>query len=268
MATPVARREDCYPLSMTRLAAEFRRLYAPAPGGDTSDMALVGLGGEVRALVMELMAPPAWDNLRPVWQGVQVELGLPAPAIAVSGVDALQLWFSLADAVTAQEGHAFLHALRRRFLPDVPIRRLRLWPSAASGHVRPVPECQAASGDWSAFVAPDLAPVFGDTPWLDIPPGDEGQAALLAGLESIPRAVFDAAVAGLGDQGSGAADPMAADRADSGAPAPAVSPALQTNPTDDPLIFLQQVMGDERVPLGLRVEAAKALLAHRAAGGR
>lgn len=253
---------------MTRLAPEFLRLYAPLPGGDTSDLALVGPGGEVRALVMELTAPPSWDSLRPVWQGAQAELGFPAPAIAVSGVDGLQLWFSLANAVTAQEGHAFLHALRQRFLPDVPIRRLRLWPSAASEHVRLVPERQAPSGDWSAFVAPDLAPVFGDTPWLDIPPSDEGQAALLSGLESIPRAAFDAAAALLGNGASVASDPVAADRPDSEAPAPEAAATLRMGSTDDPLLFLQHVMSDERVPLALRVDAAKALLAHRARGGR
>jgi hypothetical protein len=253
---------------MTRLAPEFHRLYAAIPGGDTSDMSLVGPGGEVRALVMEVTAPPSWDNLRPVWQGVQVDLGFPAPAIAVSGVDGLQLWFSLANAVTAQEANALLHALRRRFMPEVPTRRLRLWPGGASEQLRPVPEKQAPSGDWSAFVAPDLAPVFGDTPWLDIPPSDEGQAALLAGLESIPRAVFDAALALLSDEASVAADPMVADRPDSEASAPALLPTPRMSPTDDPLLFLRQVMSDERVPLALRVDAAKALLAHRAGGGR
>jgi len=253
---------------MTRLAPEIHRLYAPLPGGDTSDTALVGPGGEVRALVMELTAPPSWDGLRSVWQGVQAELGFPAPAIAVSGVDGLQLWFSLANAVTAQEGHAFLHALRRRFLPDLPVRRLRLWPSAASEHVRPVPQRQVPSDDWSAFVAPDLAPVFGDTPWLDIPPSDDGQAALLAALESIPRAVFDAAAAVLGDEASLTSDPIAADRPDGEAPVPEAAPTPRMRPTDDPLLFLQQVMSDERVPLAVRVDAAKALLAHRAGGGR
>ncbi len=255
---------------MTRLALEFHRLYAALPGDDTSDMALVGPGGEVRALVIELIAPPAWDSLRPVWQGVQVELGFPAPAIAVSGIDGIQLWFSLANSVPALEGHAFLHALRRRFLPDVPMRRLRLWPSAASAHVRPVPERQAPSGDWSAFVAPDLAPVFGDTPWLDIPPGDDGQAALLAALDPIPQAVFDAAAALLGNEPSSTSDLIAADRPDSEVPAsaPAAAPTLRMSPTDDPRLFLQQVMSDERVPLALRVDAAKALLAHRAGGGR
>lgn len=250
---------------MPHLAPEFHRLYAPAAGGDTSDAALVGPGGEVRALVMELLAPPAWDSLGQVWRGVQVELGFPAPAIAVSGVDGLQLWFSLADAVAVQEGHAFLHALRRRFLPDVPVRRLRLFPSAASDHARPVPERRAASGEWSAFVAPDLAPVFGDTPWLDIPPSEDGQAALLAGLASIPRAVFDAAVALLGNEGlvpatAAAGEPPQGEAAATAAPL--------GGPTDDPVRFLQQVMSDEHAPLALRIEAAKALLAHRGGADR
>ncbi|MBS0426117.1 MAG: hypothetical protein JSR41_02385 [Proteobacteria bacterium] len=252
---------------MTRLALEFHRLYAPAAGGEPAGAPLIGPAGEVRALVLELTAPPAWDSLGLVWRGAQAELGFPAPAIAVSGVDGLQLWFSLADAVTVREAHAFLHALRRRFLPDMPVERLRLFPGAVSGHARPVPACQAASGDWSAFVAPDLAPVFGDTPWLDIPPNEDGQAALLAGLTSIPRALYDAAAAQLGDEGFMSVT-VAADSPQSEAAAPAGAAALRMAPTDDPLVFLQQVMKDEHVPLALRIEAAKALLAHRGGSDR
>ena len=37
---------------------------------------------------------------------------------------------------------------------------------------------------WSAFVAPDLAHIFNDTPWLDLPPNLEGQAELLARLKA------------------------------------------------------------------------------------
>ena len=82
-----------------------------------------------------------------------------------------------------------------------------------------VPQLQAETGRWSAFVAPDLAAVFGDEPVLDIPPGDEAQAELLASgllgmaqiaarrwLREEPRMAREAAVdliAGLGWRGIG-----------------------------------------------------------------
>ena len=51
---------------------------------------------------------------------------------------------------------------------------------------------------WSAFVAPDLAPIFNDTPWLDLPPNLEGQAELLARLVSISPDEWEVAQAQLG----------------------------------------------------------------------
>jgi hypothetical protein len=36
-------------------------------------------------MVLELARPAEWPPLARVWQAVQAELGLPAPAIAVSG---------------------------------------------------------------------------------------------------------------------------------------------------------------------------------------
>ena len=91
---------------MQRLDVELDRLYA-APAG------------LVRALVLEVLQPTGWDALSEVWQGVQMELELPAPAIAVSGSDGLQLWFSLETALPAAAAHDFLEALRLRFLPHL-----------------------------------------------------------------------------------------------------------------------------------------------------
>jgi hypothetical protein len=126
-------------------------------------------------------------------------------------------------------------------------------------HARLVPARQEQSGNWSAFVAPDLAPVFADTPWLDIPPNEEGQAALLSGLEVTKQTVFEAALEKLGpstrQSHSTAAvasvdEPLAHER-----PAAAAAGA-------DPKRFLLQIMNDDTVALALRIEAAKALLQH------
>lgn len=188
---------------MNRLQAELCRLYVPQPHA-AADAAwppsLIGPGGEVRALVLELKRPPSWEALAAVWQGVQADLGLPAPAIAVSGTDALQLWFSLAQPVGVDRAHAFLDRLRLRYLPEVEPRRVRLLPDAADSSAPPglrhaalVPAPQAGSGQWSAFLAPDLAPVFADTPWLDTAPNEEGQASLLRSLSPWQPQDFDAA---------------------------------------------------------------------------
>ena len=74
------------------------RLYA-VQGADTESLVLAGEHGRVRALVLELSGQGGCSAIGRVWQGVQAELQLPAPALAVNGVDALQLWFSLAEPV-------------------------------------------------------------------------------------------------------------------------------------------------------------------------
>ncbi len=235
---------------MTRLQPELDRLYLPA----RSAPSLVDAQDHVRAMVLEVVQPVGWDALCEVWQGVQIELELPAPAIAVSGRDGLQLWFSLEVALPAGAAHDFLEALRARFLPHVAPARVRLWPTSASPaqHAALVPAPQAG-GNWSAFVAPDLAPLFSDTPWLDIEPGDEGQATLLRGLQATKPAAFDAARAAMRASAPHAPAPVPARAAD----APA-APA-----EDDPRRFLLRVMNDERVDMALRIEAAKALLGAR-----
>lgn len=192
-------------------------------------------------MVLELVRPPAWELLSGVWHGVQAELGLPAPAIAVSGTEGLQLWFSLADPLVPAQAREFLQALSKRFMPGVEAGRVR-----ALTQPPPVPAEQGGSGNWSAFVAPDLAPVFGDAPWLDIPPSEDGQAALLGAIGVARRHEVDAALAVLGVGQGQVSEP-------DGRPDAAPEQA-------DPVRFLQQVMQDASVPMALRIEAAKALL--------
>lgn len=222
---------------MNRLQSELQRLYL-LPAAEGNDAA-----GPVRGLVMALSQPADWELLGRVWRGVQADLELPAPGIAVSGSDALQLWFSLQAPVSAARGADFLARLAGRYLGDVAPARLQLLPSAgaATHHAPRVPAQQPGTDNWSAFVSADLAPVFGDTPWLDIPPSAEGQADLLARLQPIEPAAFEAALQSL--------QPAMA------APTPAASMA-----DVDPRRFLQQVLNDANAPLALRVEAAKTLL--------
>lgn len=266
---------------MNALQAELRRLYLLAPAAaDDQPPSLVDAQGRVRALVFALSGPPDWLLLSRVWQGVQSTLGLPAPAIAVSGTDALQLWFSLAEPVPSARAQAWLERLRERFLPEVDTRRVRLWPAAeGSAHAALVPAPQAEPERWSAFVSPDLAPVFADSPWLDIPPGDEGQAGLLRGLTCMASPDFDEAMLQLDDVGTAAAAGMpaagavaSASLSASASASASASSSAEASDTVAPTAqacasqarsFLLRVMHDESVALESRLHAARLLLGDR-----
>lgn len=218
---------------MARLQTEFERLYGtPAGEGDAP----------VRALVLELARPAEWPPMARLWQGVQADLGWPAPAIAVNGVDGYQLWFSLAQALPASDARALLDHLRQRYLADLPPDRLRL----PSGPAVQVPRLVAPDA-WSAFVSSDLAAVFADTPWLDLPPGEDAQADLLGRLACTPAA----------DVARVRVVPPAPPSVSTPPPETAGTPA-----TDDTQArqFLLGVVHDTSVGLALRIEAAKALL--------
>ena len=252
---------------MTRLEREVHRLYLP----DAAAPGLVDAAGQVKAGVLGLARPADWPMLAPAWQGVQAELALPAPAIVVAGEGGYQLWFSFDVALPAARVMVFLEALRRHYLGEVDPRRVTLWPApdvAVPGQARHAPAVPAvlANGEhWSAFVAPDLAPVFGDEPWLDLPPNLDGQASLLARLASIPSADLQQALDRLAPAATEVAPPQAGAAADT-----PVLPETDRGPRRDldPAAFLREVMNDPAVPLALRVDAAKALLPQGSGGHR
>jgi hypothetical protein len=249
---------------MNRLQQELQRLYGPQAdarlGLDLDARGLVDVQGRVRAMVLELARPADWASLSAVWGGVQVDLTLPAPAIAVNGRDGYQLWFSLLEPVPVLQAAAFLDALRRRYLGDIAPVRVAMLPAVATAsggpprHARPVPALQADSGLWSAFVASDLAPMFADEPWLDMPPNPDGQAQSLAPLKSIPPAEFELALQQLKPTTGSAKSGLASN---------AVAP---TAASLDPKRFLLDVMNNDSLDLALRIEAAKALLPYFHAG--
>jgi hypothetical protein len=231
---------------MNRLPLELDRLYglAPLPADGESAPARPG-----RALVLELALPGHWEQLAAAWKGVQSELALPAPAIAVSGSDGLQLWFALAAPVSPEAGARFLDDVRARYLPEIDPRRVRLFTDVTA--LPATPPAEVRPEQWCAFVAPDLAALFAETPWLDIPPSDDGQAALLHALETVSPTAFSAASRQLRT-----IEHAPHDIAIAAPPAPRPGEA-------DPERFLERVMDDETAPLALRVDAAKALLRHR-----
>ena len=243
---------------MSRLEEERRRLFGLDRGCDDATEAAPDT---TRVLVLELARPATWPPLAAVWQGVQAELAWPAPAIAVNGVDGLQLWFSLAEPVPLAEAQQALAALHARYLAGLPQHQLAVWPPTpplGRPQTLAVPAPQVASGGWSAFVAADLAALFEDTPWLDLPPGAEAQASLLMAGRSVTPAQWRAGLATLAGPAAppAPANPQQTAAASFSAPAagPSASAALARN-------FLLQVMQDEAVPLAQRIEAARALLA-------
>jgi hypothetical protein len=257
---------------MNRLPSELHRLYSAQtstdPGTVPEECRLIDSAGQVRAMVLSLARPADWQALAKVWQGVQVDLDLPAPAIAVSGTDAYQLWFSLAQPLPAAQALVFLESLRLRYLGDIKPQRVGLMPSLDGAslpqwlHASTVPALQA-SGYWSAFVAPELAPVFADEPWLETAPNPEGQSSLLARLSSIPLADFELALQGLSTaQASAPGAPASMPAAPDAVASPMGQRKAAAGPWLDPKSFLLEVMNNDAVELRLRIEAAKALLPH------
>ncbi len=253
---------------MNRLLAQWQRLFlttdaAVQPG---TAPALQDAAGRTRALLIELSRPADWPALAALWHGVQQDLGLPPPAIAVSGTDGFQLWFALAAPLEPAQGLALLQAICARYLPDAAPQRLHLQAGAQvlAGAAVPLPlppKLRAAPDQWSAFVSQDLAPVFADSPWLDIEPGVEGQADVLAALECISPEALQQALAALAPAPRGTATPAATVApADVAAGRPTARPAHAQAALD----FLLQVMQDGSAPLPQRIEAAKALLQHGA----
>lgn len=262
---------------MNRLQTELQRLYLPIsptpilrgpdPHGSQVASELADAERRVRALVVELRRPIGWQVIAALWQGVQAELELPAPAIAVNGVDGYQVWFSLQQPIAVAQGMAFLEALRQRYLSEIASSQITLTPSldaATSGplrNVRLVPAVHAETGHWSAFLAPDLAGLFADEPWLDLPPSPDAQADLLLRLQSIKPADFLYALERLRPvtvPTSG--DPIVAGDRQAEAASTLRQQAEQAVQSMDPRSFLLAVMRDPGVLLSQRIEAAKALL--------
>ena len=186
----------------------------------------------------------AWSDVAGIWQGVQALWGWPAPAIAVDGVGAYQLWFALAHPVPSEQARACAAQALQRWCPQLPLEGMGVYPGDAPPAL---PGREAAPDQWSAFVAPDLAALFMDSPWLDGPPSPEAQADLLLRFEPTPAAAWEAA-----------AVPMPP--AVPGAVGEAV-PAMAQNTYTDPRGFLIDVMNNPAVDWRSRIEAAKILLA-------
>ena len=144
-----------------------------------------------------------------------------------------------------------MESLRQRFLSNIVTERISMLPTETR-HAQLVPALQQSTGLWSAFVAPDLAAIFADSPGLDVSPRVEAQARVLAPLESIKASVFEA----IFDQIISDVERISATNQSS----TSVVPASTKHCDSDAKRFLTEVMNDQSVDMHLRIEAAKAIL--------
>jgi len=242
----------------TAISSQWARLL-----GDGGGAAAVATGPRVVAWHVRA-ADSEWVSR--VWLGAQNEAGLPAPAIAVDGSEGWLVCFALPLGPSQAEAVALLRELIRTWLnqgaatvsnQDASAWRFTCWPQALPADGVPVPR-QVGPDRWSAFVAPDLVPVFAESPWLDCAPGEEGQAALLGKLQPIPAADWARVQAASKPPGS---NPEPIDVVDAGG-REALAASLGAAPSGDPRAFLLSVMNDPGVDMALRIEAARVLLAH------
>lgn len=211
---------------MQKLISELTRLYLPAgslspetweqhfSGKASSGVDLVTADGRTRAVAIpfdrlaDSEEAQHWSLLCQVANALQTELGLPAPAVSISGANGFRLWMSFEILVPIALVEEFLALLRNAYFPGT-----KLSPEAA------LPPClHRSTGKWAAFINPGLGASFADESGLEMAPPFAGQAALLENVKSITAPQLSHAMSIL-QQSHGAA-PALSEPAAGRAPAP------------------------------------------------
>ncbi|HET7776072.1 MAG TPA: hypothetical protein VFK74_06870 [Azospira sp.] len=252
------------------ITAPARRLAAAnlerGPAGEAAiALHLTTPEGSARALVIEFARSAHWPQAAALYQALTEELELPAPAVAVGGPAGYQLWLSLDKPQPLAAVQAFLQALVRKYLADVPAAARRCYPDdSGEGNDCPqLPPARLANEGWSAFIDPTMGAMFADETWLPMAPNADKQADMLAALHSIKTTDFQRALARLQAESAAAmaaeppAKPFSGQPAATAAPLAGLSPGGQFS---DPRDFLLAVMNDAGASTDQRIEAAKALL--------
>jgi hypothetical protein len=199
---------------MQKLISELTRLYLPLPltAGRVSPQALARhVSGEatlaidlassdamVRAIAIPFPRMPDgepaghWTRLCATANGLQADLGLPAPAVSISGSDGYGLWLSLDTPIPVAQAQDFVALLRQAYFPDMERQ------AGAAGAPVELPPClNLATGKWAAFIHPGMGAAFADESGLEMAPPLAGQAAFLEGVQSIGSERFEHAYAML-----------------------------------------------------------------------
>ena len=184
---------------MQKLISELVRLYLPkgavAPaslaehmlGNATLAVKLSASNGTTRAIMIPFRRANNsgdearhWTQLCTVANALQADLGLPAPAVSISGADGYGLWLSFDPPVPSEQAQHFLELLGQAYFPDTTI------PSDAVHAPVELPPClNQASGKWAAFIHPGMGASFAGESGLEMAPPMAGQVGFLEGLHSI-----------------------------------------------------------------------------------
>jgi hypothetical protein len=188
---------------MQKLISELTRLYLPAGalsaeiweqhilGQSSCGVDLVTSDGRTRALAIafdklpDSEAAQHWNLLCQVANALQDQLGLPAPAVSISGANGFRLWLSFEEAVPTALVDEFLELLRNAYCPGID-----LGPKVAGAPGELPPCLHRSTGKWAAFINPGLGASFADESGLEMAPPFAGQAALLENLKSVTEPQF------------------------------------------------------------------------------
>jgi hypothetical protein len=184
---------------MHKLISELRRLYLlndhryddeslarHLRGEATLAVDLANAEGLTRALVIDFRKAgdeQHWTRLCDVANALQTELGLPPPAVSVSGGNSYGLWLSLASPIPAAQARQFMALLHKAYFEDEQFDPGRT--------VVEIPPClHTATSLWAAFINPGMGASFAEELGLEMQPPIAAQAAFLEGVQSIGDAEF------------------------------------------------------------------------------
>ena len=244
-------------MTCVRLAAEWRRLYLlpedclPHANDSLSSCRLLSAESTVRSLVIGFTRASDWPVLASLYENIQIEDELPAPAIAVTP-RGYQLWLSLANPVNLADARRFLMRLQAKHLTALPAGRVEFLPDVNGVFELPmIPNFDPETQKWAAFIDPGMGSMFIDEPGLDIAPNPERQADLLMPVKSISsqvlQRILDEAKENIGLQAPSTI-------------APEQNASFPSTSFSDPREFLLLVMNSSQAGLAERIAAATALL--------
>lgn len=188
---------------MNKLESELQRLYF-LPGqtwvnvkSDTRNplIKLITANGLLRCFVISVKKGCDWTQVNALYQGVQEDLDLPAPAISVCAEEGYQVWFSLAEPIALQAAQEFMKNLSHKYLAEIKVTKLKFRPGTVEQltGIPVVPVKQINTERWSAYIDPSMGSMFIEETWLEMPPGLDKQASMLAGLKSMKAQDFERA---------------------------------------------------------------------------
>ena len=173
-------------------------------GAETVALNLVSAEGLSRVMMLDFdgaahgQAARDWRAIRRVVRDIALlELGLPIPAVSVSGRKGFGLWWAFTEPVPVGQVQSFLRLFRRVYLSEIPAEELDLRPDidgptkAAQAVVKLPPCLHRGSGKWAGFLPSATLESEGvPQAWFETRPESETQATILAAVALVPTSAF------------------------------------------------------------------------------